>query len=170
VRLRPDPIAVLVVAAFFAALLVFGSCDDRTGSVDRVHVATSTTTSSTSSSTTTSTSIESSTTSAVRSPSTTNAAPSIGGLRYLGEFRVTCYGPPVHPAGAVTKSGAPVGPGSMAVDPSVVPLGTFLEVEGVGRGRAEDIGGAVRGQHVDVWVSSPSPCRLPARARVWAVL
>lgn len=75
-----------------------------------------------------------------------------------GVFRVTCYGPPLFPAGQRTASGRPVGPGSIAVDPRVIRLGAVLEVEGYGRGVANDTGSKVRGRHVDVWVRDPSPC------------
>lgn len=76
----------------------------------------------------------------------------------LGTFRVTCYGPPLFPAGQRTASGRPVGPGSIAVDPGVIRLGTRLEVGGYGRGVANDTGSKVNGRHVDVWVSDPTPC------------
>ncbi len=38
-----------------------------------------------------------------------------------------------------------------AVDPRVIPLGTVLWVPGYGLARAEDIGGKVRGKHVDLF-------------------
>lgn len=92
-----------------------------------------------------------------------NAAPG----RDLGVFRVTCYGPPMFPAGQTTASGDPVGPGSIAVDPSVIPLGTRLFVEGYGPGVANDRGSKVRGRHVDLWTSNPYRCpRTSARVRV----
>lgn len=99
----------------------------------------------------------------------TSSAPSSHGRRLLGTFKVTCYGPPMFPAGQTTYSGQPVGPGSIAVDRQVIPLGTVLEVEGYGRGVANDIGGAVHGAHVDLWVSDPTPCPVPSGARVWAI-
>lgn len=74
-----------------------------------------------------------------------------GGREHLGRFRVTCYGPPAFPAGARTATGDPVGAGSIAVDPRVIPLGTRLELDGLGAGRANDTGGAVKGHHVDLW-------------------
>lgn len=86
----------------------------------------------------------------------------------LGVFKITCYGPPHFPAGQTTASGAPVGPGSFAVDPAVIPLGTRLDVEGYGVGVANDRGSAVRGRHVDVWRSDPyNDCAVrSARVRV----
>lgn len=99
-----------------------------------------------------------SSTTTTTAPPTTTTTTRPSPTTELGTFRVTCYGPPLFPAGQTTASGDPVGPGSIAVDPAVIPLGTVLEVEGYGRGVANDRGSAVRGRHVDVWVEDPSPC------------
>lgn len=53
-----------------------------------------------------------------------------------------------------TFTGRSVGQGIIAVDPRVIPLHTHLYVPGYGHGYAEDTGSAVKGRHVDVWVSS----------------
>jgi 3D (Asp-Asp-Asp) domain-containing protein len=53
-----------------------------------------------------------------------------------------------------TASGIPVGPGVVAVDPSVIPLGTRLSIPGYGQGVAADTGGAIRGARIDLWFSS----------------
>lgn len=50
--------------------------------------------------------------------------------------------------------------GAVATDPRVIPTGTRMYVPGYGYARAEDTGGAVRGRHIDVWVSS---CRTAMR-------
>ncbi|MBA3347058.1 MAG: 3D domain-containing protein, partial [Actinobacteria bacterium] len=50
-----------------------------------------------------------------------------------------------------TASGLPVGHGIVAVDPSVIPLGTRLYVPGYGVAVAADTGGAVRGAMIDLW-------------------
>ena len=50
-----------------------------------------------------------------------------------------------------TATGMPTGWGVVAVDPSVIPLGTRLTIPGYGEGVAADTGGAVRGNAIDLW-------------------
>ena len=51
-----------------------------------------------------------------------------------------------------TRSGTPVRPGVVATDPSVIPLGSLIEIESLPLTyTAEDTGGGVRGWHIDVW-------------------
>jgi cystine transport system substrate-binding protein len=50
-----------------------------------------------------------------------------------------------------TASGLPTGWGIIAVDPSVIPLGTRMTIPGYGEGVAADTGGAVRGATIDLW-------------------
>jgi 3D (Asp-Asp-Asp) domain-containing protein/peptidoglycan hydrolase CwlO-like protein len=50
-----------------------------------------------------------------------------------------------------TATGIQTGPGVVAVDPSVIPLGTRLTIPGYGVGIAADTGGAVQGNTIDVW-------------------
>lgn len=73
-------------------------------------------------------------------------------------FRVTTYC--VRCSGRTTATGTRVRPGVAAVDPRVIPLGSWLKVDGfAGRLHAEDTGGRVKGRVVDVWVASPRFCR-----------
>ncbi|PFP40020.1 cell wall-binding protein, partial [Priestia megaterium] len=44
----------------------------------------------------------------------------------------------------------------IAVDPSVIPLGSKVYVEGYGQAVAADTGGAIKGNRIDVFVSSDS--------------
>ena len=50
-----------------------------------------------------------------------------------------------------TATGLPVGPGIVAVDPAVIPLGTRMSIPGYGDGVAADTGGAVQGMTIDLW-------------------
>ena len=50
-----------------------------------------------------------------------------------------------------TATGLPVGRGIVAVDPSIIPLGTRLSIPGYGEGVAGDTGGAVQGMTIDLW-------------------
>lgn len=53
--------------------------------------------------------------------------------------------------GGHTSTGVPVGYGIVAVDPSVIPLGTHLTIPGYGDGVAADTGGAIAGARIDLW-------------------
>jgi 3D (Asp-Asp-Asp) domain-containing protein/septal ring factor EnvC (AmiA/AmiB activator) len=53
-----------------------------------------------------------------------------------------------------TATGLPTAPGVVAVDPAVIPLGTRMTIPGYGEAIAADIGGAVRGNTIDLWFSS----------------
>ena len=50
-----------------------------------------------------------------------------------------------------TATGLPVGLGVVAVDPSVIPLGTKMTIPGYGEGVAADTGSAVQGYEIDLW-------------------
>jgi cystine transport system substrate-binding protein len=60
-----------------------------------------------------------------------------------------------------TATGLPVGWGVVAVDPSVIPLGTRLTIPGYGNAVAADTGSAVRGADIDLWFPTL------AQARAW---
>ncbi len=53
-----------------------------------------------------------------------------------------------------TATGLPVGPGIVATDPTVIPLGTRMTIPGYGEGVAADVGAGVKGARIDVWIAS----------------
>ena len=57
-------------------------------------------------------------------------------------------------ADGITKSGTMVRPGVVAVDPEIIPLGTEIIIEGLGVFIAEDTGGAIKGNRLDIYFES----------------
>lgn len=62
----------------------------------------------------------------------------------------------------ITKTGTRAKVGTIAVDPKVIPLGTKMYIEGLngaknyGMGKAEDIGGAIKGKIIDLYFDTHS--------------
>ena len=54
----------------------------------------------------------------------------------------------------LTASMTPVRPGVVAIDPEVIPLGSQVEIVGLGMFSAEDVGGNIRGNRVDIFMPS----------------
>jgi 3D (Asp-Asp-Asp) domain-containing protein len=100
---------------------------------------------------TTSIKTESQSTSTSTTTSGTTPPPSGGSLEKGQKLTVsaTCYC-----LRGSTASGLPVGPGIIATDPSVIPLGTRVYVPGYGNAVAADTGSAVKGLTIDLWVAS----------------
>lgn len=75
---------------------------------------------------------------------------------YVQKLRVEVTSYWANPAwsSGYTYTGIKAHPGVIAVDPRVIPLGTYLYVPGYGFGRAEDTGGAIKGKHIDVFFKS----------------
>ncbi len=69
-----------------------------------------------------------------------------------------------------TASGLPVGWGVVAVDPSVIPLGTHMTIPGYGEAVAADRGGSVVGAAIDLWFPSAAQANAWGRRMVTIVL
>jgi 3D (Asp-Asp-Asp) domain-containing protein len=65
-----------------------------------------------------------------------------------------------------TASGLPVGVGVIAVDPTVIPLGTRVFVPGYGPAVAADVGAAIKGNIIDLWMPSTAAARAWGRRTV----
>ena len=85
---------------------------------------------------------------------TPSLGPSLGGRT----LTVTATGYAINGS---TATGVPTGWGIVAVDPSVIPLGTQMSIPGYGSGVAADTGSAVRGAAIDLWFPTL------AQARAW---
>jgi 3D (Asp-Asp-Asp) domain-containing protein len=74
----------------------------------------------------------------------------------IGRFKLTAYsGPQMGQALPITATGTTARAGrTVAVDPKVIPLGSRVYIEGVGERIAEDVGGGVKGQHIDVYLGT----------------
>lgn len=97
------------------------------------------------------------------------------GYQYIGECQVTyyCCEPYEHICGAgdgLTATGLTVQPGIVAVDPSVIPLGSTVVIGGE-KFLAADTGEAVEGLHVDIAVPTHATAlRLGVKnADVWII-
>lgn len=80
-------------------------------------------------------------------PTPAPAAPATGGRTLV--VSATGYALPGH-----TATGLPVAWGVVAVDPTVIPLGTRMTIPGYGEGVAADVGSGVRGAMIDLWFPS----------------
>ena len=69
-----------------------------------------------------------------------------------------------------TSMGLPVALGVVAVDPSVIPLGTRLTIPGYGDGVAADTGSAVQGMTIDLWFPTLALARAWGRRTVTITL
>ena len=54
----------------------------------------------------------------------------------------------------ITATGRVAAKGTIAADPSVFPFGTKMTIPGYGPGTVQDVGGSVKGTHIDIWFPS----------------
>lgn len=81
---------------------------------------------------------------------------------YLGVFEATAYC-----CGTRTATGTvPTANRTIAVDPRVIPYGSKVEIEGYGTYIAEDCGGAVKGNIVDIYIPGYNNCIQFGRRKV----
>jgi 3D (Asp-Asp-Asp) domain-containing protein len=65
-----------------------------------------------------------------------------------------------------TALGVPVGRGVVAVDPRLIPLGTRMHVPGYGPSIAADVGTAIKGRIIDLWMPTDGAARRWGRRTV----
>ncbi|UNO50909.1 3D domain-containing protein [Alicyclobacillus acidoterrestris] len=78
-------------------------------------------------------------------------------------YIATAYSPYEPGQGTITASGKPVEQGTtIAVDPNIIPLGSTVEVEFADGTThtyiGEDTGGAIKGNHIDIFFWSQQQC------------
>ncbi|GGH71253.1 hypothetical protein GCM10008014_56470 [Paenibacillus silvae] len=75
--------------------------------------------------------------------------------KVLKNVSMTAYSAEEPGIGTKTASGTRVTEGrTIAVDPKVIPIGWWVYIEGLGFRRAEDTGGAIKGNKIDVYYDS----------------
>lgn len=81
----------------------------------------------------------------------------MGAYQYIGECTITAYCPCESCCGrwadGTTATGLPAGPGIVAVDPEVIPLGSTVVIDGL-KYLAADTGSGVEGLHIDICMAS----------------
>ena len=82
---------------------------------------------------------------------------SFDGQSYSRKLVVKAYA--YHTGGGRTAYGTEARVGEIAVDPSVIPLGSEVYIEGVGARRAEDTGGDIIGNTIDIYMGSKAECK-----------
>jgi len=82
-----------------------------------------------------------------------------GGTRFEFSKAIEATATAYTHTGNRTSTGTNPKVGTIAVDPSVIPMGSKLYVEGYGFGRAEDIGSAIKGNRIDIFLETEQECR-----------
>lgn len=77
------------------------------------------------------------------------------GKTYSRKLVVKAYS---YTGGGTTAMGTRARVGEIAVDPSVIPLGTNVYIEGIGARRAEDTGGNIKGNTIDIYMATHAEC------------
>lgn len=65
-----------------------------------------------------------------------------------------------------TASGLPCAKGAVAVDPRLIRLGTQMYVPGYGKAIAADVGTAIKGRIIDLWMATDAAARKWGRRTV----
>ena len=69
-----------------------------------------------------------------------------------------------------TSGGTIAKHGTIAADPAVFPHGTVIRVPGYGEGVVEDVGGAIKGNHIDLWFPSHGAAKRWGARRVKCIV
>ncbi|WP_411344567.1 ubiquitin-like domain-containing protein [Paenibacillus sp. WLX1005] len=90
--------------------------------------------------------------------------------KVINNVTLTAYSSQEPGLGTTTASGTRVTEGrTIAVDTSVIPMGWWVYIEGIGYRRAEDTGSAINGNKIDVYIDSLSQARAFGRKSGYTV-
>lgn len=92
--------------------------------------------------------------------------------QHLGKFELTFYSKEQFPNSKTSTGVWPTVGRTIAVDPSVIPYGTAVEIDGFGVRYAEDTGGAIKGNKIDIFVETTAEALQLGRQKnvdVWLV-
>ncbi|PWI58919.1 3D domain-containing protein [Sulfoacidibacillus thermotolerans] len=79
---------------------------------------------------------------------------------YSADFQSTGKNPG-DPGYGITATGKVAKPKhTVAVDPNLIPLGSLVYIDGIGYRVAEDIGGAIKGPHIDVFFADENDAKI----------
>ena len=67
----------------------------------------------------------------------------------------------------VTATGKEVHEGIIAVDPKMIPLGTEVEIKDFGKFIAEDTGGKIKGNRIDIYFNSKAEAKAFGKKGIW---
>ena len=91
--------------------------------------------------------------------------------RHLGHFEMTAYTRYAKSSDRTASGTRPHHQRTVAVDPRVIPLGTKLEIEGIGVRIAEDTGPLIKGKKLDLFLPSVQACtRFGVRSRKVSII
>ena len=83
-------------------------------------------------------------------------------MEFIGDYKLTGYCPCYSCSegwGTKTASGAKATEGiTVAADKRKIPLGTKIYIEGIGERVVQDVGGAVKGNKIDIFVNNHQDC------------
>src|SRR5450756_17500 len=67
----------------------------------------------------------------------------------------------------ITATGKEVSEGVIAVDPRIIPLGTTVEIKNLGKFIAEDTGGKIKGNRIDIYFNSKTEAKKFGKQGIW---
>ena len=74
---------------------------------------------------------------------------------------------PLQGTNNITATGKEIKKGMIAVDPKIIPLGTQIEIKDIGLFIAEDTGGKIKGNRIDIYFETKEEAKDFGRQVIW---